>query len=844
MVREEVGAAVVDAGRDVGVAREDEVLPERPAIQVSQVVVPSRVETARSAMVSRGGLRLLGGGERPRGSAENERFVGAMVFGLRSVLSDVVTSPVDDRDDSGLRLRVRPDMRALMMRWWELLHFLRDLRGVASWQLRLQKPRGTGRALGVVLIAHTEADSDAEARGLLDRAHEQLAGALLMHARFFEWSPMLDADAAAAVTAPFAAVDFGEVLAREELDRGGKYQTFPFRLRPDDMGRTVEALSLSPAAVTYAVTLAPCELTAAEAVAMSTRQSWAPAALQTGDRCFEMRVHLASDAALDPVLIHAVGHSVAGYEGRMVLAELGPLDAPEAPRGGFDFHRPSDDATRLEARLGLDYGILRLWHASCAPAHLARLRHLVDPIDATTAFRVPAAGVAQSGRLSVQTVPGAPLFLPASTGAPLGTVSVCGRQRTVRQSDSDSALHTYVAGKTGTGKSTLLLNLALERIREGHGLALIDPHGDVAYDLARRIPPERVDDAILFDPTDVDWPIGLNLVEYDRAHPEQKSFFINELLRIFSSLYAMDRVAGPIFEQYFRNAFLALMDDPEGSPDVTSLGRFFRDRDFRRAILGRIESPLVRSFWLDEAEKVTGDNALYNMAPYITSKLASFTSNDFILPIVAQPKSGLDFRAILDERKILIVRLNKGRLGALNTRLVGMVLVMRLVMAAMSRSDLAPSARLPFHLIIDEFQNLVTPSLSELLAEARKYALRLTLAHQHAAQLDPEMRASILGNVGTTIAFRVSPSDAALLAESMTDPALAMGLVGLPNYRAVLRLHAEGRSLPPFTVDTLPPPPEPSNDVLDTIIAQTHQRYARPRADVLREVYARFGESK
>lgn len=841
-MREEVGAASVPCGATEP-ARHDEVLPERPAILISRVALPQRVERARTA-VARGGLRLVAEDGRAGEAGDGERFVGSMVFGLRSVLSDVVTAASEDRDDSGLRLRVRPDMRALMMRWWELLHFLRDLREVSSWQLRLQKAPGAGRPVAVVLIAHADGGSESEARTRLERAHEQLAGALLMHARFFEWSPELDAAAASAAMVPFVAVDLGEVVARECRSHGGTYRAFPFRLRPDDMGRIVEALSLSPAAVTYAVTLARREATPAEATALVARLPGAPTTLQAGDCCFEMRVHLASDAPLDPVLIHAIGHSVAGYEGRMVLAELGPVDAPDAPRGGFDFHRPSDDAARREARLGLHHGILRLWHPTCAPTHLTRLRHLVDPIDATTAFRVPAPGVAQSGRLSVQTVPGAPLLLPATTGASLGTVSVCGRKRAVRQSDPDAALHTYVAGKTGTGKSTLLLNLALERIREGHGLALIDPHGDVAYDLARRIPPERVDDAILFDPTDVDWPIGLNLVEYDRAHPEQKSFFINELLRIFSSLYAMDRVAGPIFEQYFRNAFLALMDDPEGTPDVTSLGRFFRDRDFRRAILGRIESPLVRGFWLDEAEKVTGDNALYNMAPYITSKLASFTSNDFILPIVAQPKSGLDFRAILDDRKILIVRLNKGRLGALNTRLVGMVLVMRLVMAAMSRSDLAPEARQPFHLVIDEFQTLVTPSLSELLAEARKYALRLTLAHQHAAQLDPELRASILGNVGTTIAFRVGPSDAALLAESMTDPALALGLVGLPNYRAVLRLHTEGRSLPPFTVDTLPPPPEPSRDVLETIIAQTHQRYARPRAEVLREVYARVSDRK
>lgn len=388
-----------------------------------------------------------------------------------------------------------------------------------------------------------------------------------------------------------------------------------------------------------------------------------------------------------------------------------------------------------------------------------------------------------------------------------------------------------LVGKTGTGKSTLLLNMILGRIDEGHGVVLLDPHGDLALDVVSRLPESRRKDAILFDPTDVDWPIGLNLLEHDPARPEEKSFLVNELLSMIDDLYDLRETGGPVFELVFRNTILALIDTPDMT--IADVTRFLTDKEFRKTTLAACKNRRVRRVFQDELEKVTGDNSLANLSHYVTSKLDAFVGNAFLLPILGQPRSGLDFRAILAERKILIVRLNKGRLGAIGTHLLGMVMLARVMAAGMALSDLALTERPPCHVFIDEFQNLMTRTLAQMLSEARKYGLRLTMAHQNVGQLRPELRSAVLGNVGTTIAFRVGPEDARLIGQATADAELPDLLAGLANHHAAVRATACGEQLPAFVMQTLPPPVAGSEAVTAQVLA-TSRMTARPRAEVMR----------
>ncbi|MGC8776309.1 MAG: type IV secretory system conjugative DNA transfer family protein, partial [Minisyncoccia bacterium] len=318
-----------------------------------------------------------------------------------------------------------------------------------------------------------------------------------------------------------------------------------------------------------------------------------------------------------------------------------------------------------------------------------------------------------------------------------------GETKPVYITNEDRMRHIYIIGQTGTGKSTLLANMFIEDIKAGKGIAVIDPHGDLVENALSFVPKERIDDVIYFDPGDLERPLGLNMLEYNFSKPEEKTFIVNEMQSIFNKLFSQETM-GPMFEQYMRNALLLLMEDLQNEPaTLIEVPRIFTDDEYRERKLLRINNPVVIDFWEKEAIKVGGEASLANMTPYITSKFNNFIANDYMRPIIGQAKSAFNFRQIMDEGKILLVNLSKGKIGDINAGLLGMIFVGKILMAALSRVDTPQEQRKDFNLYIDEFQNFTTDSIATILSEARKYRLSLTIAHQFIAQLTEKIRDSV-----------------------------------------------------------------------------------------------------
>jgi len=370
---------------------------------------------------------------------------------------------------------------------------------------------------------------------------------------------------------------------------------------------------------------------------------------------------------------------------------------------------------------------------------------------------------------------------------------------------SDRQRHLYVIGQTGTGKSAFLANLIEQDVRNGQGVGILDPHGDLIDDILGKIPSERLDDVVVFDPSNLDYCVGLNMLEYDPRFPEQKTFIVNEFIKIFDKLYDLKQTGGPMFEQYTRNALQLLMDDPNETYTLMEVPKVLADKDFRHYLLDKCRNILVKEFWEKQAEQAGGEASLKNMVPYITSKFDTFISNDYMRPIIGQTKSTFKFREILDSGKIFLVNLSKGRLGEINSSLLGLIITSKLAIAAFSRVDTPESERKDFYLYLDEFQNFATDTISTILSEARKYKLCLTMSHQFIGQLEEKIRDSVFGNVGTIISFRVGMEDAEFVAKQFAPVFNQQDLNRLENYNGYARLLINGQVSRPFNIKTYPP---------------------------------------
>ena len=359
--------------------------------------------------------------------------------------------------------------------------------------------------------------------------------------------------------------------------------------------------------------------------------------------------------------------------------------------------------------------------------------------------------------------------------------------------------HVYVIGKTGTGKSEFLKGLILQDIREGKGLCFMDPHGDAIEDILKLIPPERAEDVIYFNPSDTERPLGLNLLEAKTE--DEKHFAATAVINMMYKLFDPYKtgIVGPRFEHAVRNAMLTAMYEP-GSTFVEIM-RILTDARFVQELLPKVQDPIIRRYWTDQIAQ-TSDFHKSEVLDYITSKFGRFVTNKLIRNIIGQSQSSFDLRRVMDEGKILLINLAKGSLGEENSNFLGLILVPRVLMAAMSRVDVDMDKRRDFYFYVDEFQNFATPDFAVILSEARKYRLGLCVANQFIGQVEEEVKNAVFGNVGTIVAYRVGVSDAGYLAHEFTPVFGEDDLLNVERYHAYVKTIVNNEPVPPFSLDT------------------------------------------
>ncbi len=460
----------------------------------------------------------------------------------------------------------------------------------------------------------------------------------------------------------------------------------------------------------------------------------------------------------------------------------------------------------------------------------------------TSVYHLTAQGVTSSRELKASRSKQA----PAPTDMPhegivLGVNRFGGSETEVHFGEDDRYRHFYLVGQTGTGKTSLLKNMIVQDIMRGEGVCFIDPHGSDVQDILAAVPPEREKDVMYFDPGNIARPMGLNMLEYDIHNPIEKTFLVDELFGIFQKLYGhVDGAVGPAFEQYFRNATLLVMEHPESGNTMIDITRVFANESYRRLKLSHCKNPLVKQFWEDIASKTEGEQSLANFAQYVTNKFDVFLANEIMRPIIGQEHSAFDFREIMDQKKILLVSLSKGRIGEMNSSLLGLVIVGKFLNAAFSRVDMVGKEDMaPFYMYIDEFQNFTTPSIATIFSEARKYKLILNVAHQYLDQLTDQVRTSVFGNVGSKCVYRVGEKDAEFLQTMFAPEFSASDITHLDNYNGVMALLVRGKPVKPFSISAFKPHPTDYSR-LEYLKQQSYEQYGRDRESVEAEIRARY----
>lgn len=401
----------------------------------------------------------------------------------------------------------------------------------------------------------------------------------------------------------------------------------------------------------------------------------------------------------------------------------------------------------------------------------------------------------------------APVAMPQE-GLILGHNMYRGEDTVVRIKEGDRRRHVYIIGKSGSGKSALISNMARQDIEAGHGVCVVDPHGDLVDDVLANVPESRANDVIYFDPSDMEQPMGLNMLEY--SDDSQKDFVVQDMIRIFEKLFPPEMI-GPMFEHNMRNVMLTLMADKEHPGTIVDIPRMFTDQEFQKYKVSKLNDPNVRLFWEQEMAKTT-DFHKSEMLGYLISKVGRFVENEMLRNIIGQPKSAFDFRDVMDNKKILLINLAKGKTGEVNSALLGLIIVSKLQMAAMTRAELPEEARHDFYLYIDEFQNFVTDSIATILSEARKYRLDLIISHQYVGQLvdakgNTQIRDAVFGNVGTIISFKIGVEDAEMVAKEFAPVFNEYDVINIDKYHAYIKLLIDNAAAKPFQMATYAPKP-------------------------------------
>jgi hypothetical protein len=428
-------------------------------------------------------------------------------------------------------------------------------------------------------------------------------------------------------------------------------------------------------------------------------------------------------------------------------------------------------------------------------------------------------------------------------GLLIGINEFRGIKKEIRLSVNDRRRHTYVIGQTGVGKSIFLENLAYQDMHDGRGFAFIDPHGDSAEKLLANVPKERVEDVIYFNPGDLENPIGLNLFEWETE--DQKDFLVQETINMLYSLYDPGHtgIVGPRLEHIFRNCALLLMSDPAGGTFI-DIPKLLVDDAFMKSKLKYVTDTNVLDFWTKEYPASQRSNESGEVTSWVVSKFGPFLSNTMMRNIMGQTKSGFNIREIMDDDKILLVNLSKGKMGELNSKLIGMIFVMKFQAAAMARADTAEEQRKDFSLFVDEFQNFATESFESILSEARKYRLNLVLGNQFMTQLTDKIREAIIGNVGTVISGRIGVTDAELMVKKYQPVFDAEDLTKLPNYQFIASVMINGVPSAPFSMSGIAPMAQQNNQLGDAMKRLSATKYGFARAAVEKEIFARLEPPK
>lgn len=473
------------------------------------------------------------------------------------------------------------------------------------------------------------------------------------------------------------------------------------------------------------------------------------------------------------------------------------------------------------------------------PQHVTA--NILNTVELSTIFHLPDQGsipTSQVQRQLAKQVDG-PSHVPEK-GLLLGFNQFRGVKKEIRLDENDRRRHTYIIGQTGVGKSGFLENLAVQDMMEGRGFAFIDPHGDSVEKLLGMVPKDRVEDIIYFSPGDMTNPVGLNMFEFN--HPDEKDFIVQEAINMLYSLYDPGHtgIVGPRLEHIFRNCALLLMSDPNGGTFI-DIPKLLVDDQFYKSKLKYVTDQNVFDFWTKEYPDSKRSNESGEVTSWVVSKFGPFMSNTMMRNIMGQTKSGFNIRDIMDNNKILLVNLSKGRMGELNSKLIGMIFVMKFQAAAMSRADIPENQRTDFGLFVDEFQNFATESFESILSEARKYRLNLVLGNQFMTQLTEKIREAIIGNVGTVISGRIGVTDAELMVKKFQPVFDSEDLTKLPNYQAIASVMINSAPSAPFSMNLIPPLTEHANSKLaDAMRKLSGTKYGRPRQDVEDEIASRL----
>lgn len=469
---------------------------------------------------------------------------------------------------------------------------------------------------------------------------------------------------------------------------------------------------------------------------------------------------------------------------------------------------------------------------------------ILNSVEMATLFHLPSSSAIPTSQVKRQMskqVDGPTDVL--NEGLLIGYNEFRGVKKPIRIGTKDRRRHVYIIGQTGVGKSVLQENMAYQDMMDGRGFAFIDPHGDLVESLLGKVPKERVEDIIYFNPADMTNPIGMNMFEFDT--PDQKDFLVQEAINMLYSLYDPGHtgIVGPRLEHIFRNCALLLMADPAGGTFI-DVPKCLIDPEFVKSKLKYVTDPQVIDFWTKEFPASQRSNEAGEVISWVVAKFGPFISNDAMRNIIGQTKSGFNLREIMDNNKILLVNLSKGKMGELNSKLLGIIFVMKFQAAAMSRADISEDERVDFSLYVDEFQNFATDSFESIMSEARKYKLSLIMGNQFMTQLTDKIREAIIGNVGTVISGRIGVTDAELMVKKFQPVFDVDDLAKLPNFQSITSVMINNVPSAPFSMNWIPPMGQVNTQLRDALVRLSSAKYGKPRAVVEKEIFERLGRAQ